>query len=172
MAEGGSQDEGFSDSEVVYEEDVVEVVDLDQDRPPEDGKLTFTFGLLIVLLYCSVRVLAELQEEVEDLGMEEEAAEEAVAVRNDAMTIFRGHTGQEALKCKYMCVFYTFPTLLFSLLCFSPSFLLSLESPYPPASVFSVSLHPSNGQVCSGGEDDKAFLWRTSDASVLLECDG
>ena len=53
MGEGGSQDEGFSDSEVVYEEDVVEVVDLDQDRPPEDGKLTFTFGLLIVLLYSS-----------------------------------------------------------------------------------------------------------------------
>ena len=39
-------------------------------------------------------------------------------------------------------------------------------------SVFSVSLHPDNSLACSGGEDDRAFIWRTSDASVLMECKG
>ena len=114
--------------------------------------------------------------------MEEEAAEEAVAVRNDAMTIFQGHTGKEVLKYKYVCIslfyhffhppfsFFHLPLLFFS---FFPRLLPSTSSiPIPPASVFSVSLHPSNGLVCSGGEDDRAFLWRPSDASVLLECNG
>ena len=55
MEEGGSQDEGFSDSEVVYEEDVVEVVDLDPNGPPEDGTLAFILlvMMLSVVLFCS-----------------------------------------------------------------------------------------------------------------------
>ena len=35
-----------------------------------------------------------------------------------------------------------------------------------------MSLHPDGSLACSGGEDDKAFLWRTSDASVVMECNG
>ena len=30
---------------------------------------------------------------MEDMGLEEEEEEEEIAVRNDAMTIFRGHSG-------------------------------------------------------------------------------
>jgi len=41
-----------------------------------------------------------------------------------------------------------------------------------PGSVFSVSLHPSSELACSGGEDDKAFIWRVSDGSVVCECGG
>ena len=70
--------------------------------------------------------------------MEEEAAEEAVAVRNDAMTIFTGHSGKEVQKYKYVCIslfYHSFHppfsffhlTLLF--FCFFPvSFL-----PLPPS---------------------------------------
>jgi WD40 repeat protein len=39
-------------------------------------------------------------------------------------------------------------------------------------SVFCVSLHPDGALACSGGEDDRAFLWRTDDASVAMECKG
>ena len=35
--EASNLDEGFSDSEVIYEDDLVEVVDLGEDRPQEEG---------------------------------------------------------------------------------------------------------------------------------------
>ena len=41
-----------------------------------------------------------------------------------------------------------------------------------PGSVFSVSVSSSAELVCSGGEDDKAFVWRLSDGGVLFQCDG
>lgn len=41
-----------------------------------------------------------------------------------------------------------------------------------PGAVFSVSLHPSSELVCSGGEDDKAYLWRVGDGVVVHECQG
>uniref|UniRef100_A0A3Q4NBW9 Angio-associated, migratory cell protein n=1 Tax=Neolamprologus brichardi TaxID=32507 RepID=A0A3Q4NBW9_NEOBR len=40
-------------------------------------------------------------------------------------------------------------------------------------SVFCVSLDPAtNNLAVSGGEDDKAYVWRVSDGEVLLECTG
>ncbi|RVE75420.1 hypothetical protein OJAV_G00017080 [Oryzias javanicus] len=40
-------------------------------------------------------------------------------------------------------------------------------------SVFCVSLDPlTNSLAVSGGEDDRAFVWRVSDGEVLLECTG
>uniref|UniRef100_A0A8C2ZYH7 Angio-associated migratory cell protein n=1 Tax=Cyclopterus lumpus TaxID=8103 RepID=A0A8C2ZYH7_CYCLU len=40
-------------------------------------------------------------------------------------------------------------------------------------SVFCVSLDPAtNSLAVTGGEDDKAFVWRVSDGEVLLECTG
>uniref|UniRef100_A0A3Q2X1N9 Angio-associated, migratory cell protein n=1 Tax=Haplochromis burtoni TaxID=8153 RepID=A0A3Q2X1N9_HAPBU len=40
-------------------------------------------------------------------------------------------------------------------------------------SVFCVSLDPAtNSLAVSGGEDDKAYVWRVSDGEVLLECTG
>ncbi|MEQ2220516.1 hypothetical protein ILYODFUR_006286 [Ilyodon furcidens] len=40
-------------------------------------------------------------------------------------------------------------------------------------SVFCVSLDPAtNSLAVTGGEDDKAYVWRVSDGEVLLECTG
>ncbi|TDG96283.1 hypothetical protein EPR50_G00238630 [Perca flavescens] len=40
-------------------------------------------------------------------------------------------------------------------------------------SVFCVSLDPAtNSMAVTGGEDDKAYVWRVSDGEVLLECTG
>lgn len=39
-------------------------------------------------------------------------------------------------------------------------------------SVFSVGLDPSGSLAVSGGEDDKAFVWKVADGSVLFECTG
>lgn len=42
-----------------------------------------------------------------------------------------------------------------------------------PGSVFCVSLDPaSNTLAVTGGEDDKAYVWRVSDGEVLFECTG
>lgn len=42
-----------------------------------------------------------------------------------------------------------------------------------PGSVFCVSLDPAtNSMAVTGGEDDKAYVWRLSDGEVLLECSG
>ena len=101
---------------------------------------------------------------MEDMGVEEEGEEEE-AVRNDAMTIFRGHSGQYSLQNSNTW----FKSSLL------PPFSLHFSLPsshFDLGSVFSVSLHPGNSLACSGGEDDKAFVWRTSDASVLMECTG
>ncbi|CDQ82679.1 unnamed protein product [Oncorhynchus mykiss] len=40
-------------------------------------------------------------------------------------------------------------------------------------SVFCVSLDPAtNSLAVTGGEDDKAYVWRVSDGEVLFECTG
>lgn len=39
--------------------------------------------------------------------------------------------------------------------------------------MFCVSLDPvTNSLAVTGGEDDKAYVWRVSDGEVLLECTG
>uniref|UniRef100_A0A8B9UGM8 Angio-associated migratory cell protein n=1 Tax=Anas zonorhyncha TaxID=75864 RepID=A0A8B9UGM8_9AVES len=44
---------------------------------------------------------------------------------------------------------------------------------FPEASVFCVSLDPkTNTLAVTGGEDDKAFVWRLSDGELLFECTG
>ena len=48
----------------------------------------------------------------------------------------------------------------------------SSESSPSPNSVFSVALDPTGSIAVSGGEDDKAFVWRVADGSVLFECGG
>ena len=104
---------------------------------------------------------------MEDMGVEE-GEEEEEAVRNDAMTIFRGHSGQYFLQNSQDVV-----QILTSLPSLPPFVPPSLPQPFfDLGSVFSVSLDPSNSLACSGGEDDKAFVWRTSDASVVMECTG
>ena len=41
------------------------------------------------------------------------------------------------------------------------------------ASVFSVSLDPvNNSMAVTGGEDDKAYVWRTQDGETHMECLG
>ena len=41
------------------------------------------------------------------------------------------------------------------------------------ASVFSVSLDPvNNSMAVTGGEDDKAYVWRIQDAETHMECLG
>lgn len=41
------------------------------------------------------------------------------------------------------------------------------------ASVFSVSIDPvNNSMAVSGGEDDKAYVWRIQDGETLMECHG
>ena len=39
-------------------------------------------------------------------------------------------------------------------------------------SVFSVSIDKSGAFACSGGEDDVGLLWKISDGSVVLNCQG
>ena len=39
-------------------------------------------------------------------------------------------------------------------------------------SVFCVNLDPSANMVVTGGEDDKAFVWKASDGEVMFECTG
>lgn len=42
-----------------------------------------------------------------------------------------------------------------------------------PGSVFCVSLDPAtNSLAVTGGEDDKAYVWKVSDGEVVLECTG
>lgn len=49
----------------------------------------------------------------------------------------------------------------------------SLSFLFCEASVFCVSLDPkTNTLAVTGGEDDKAFVWRVSDGELLFECSG
>ena len=42
-----------------------------------------------------------------------------------------------------------------------------------PGAVFCVCIDPRTSQlVASGGEDDKAYVWKASDGEVLMECTG
>lgn len=38
--------------------------------------------------------------------------------------------------------------------------------------MFSVSVHPSGEVACSGGEDDKARVWKVTDGTTLFVCEG
>ena len=41
------------------------------------------------------------------------------------------------------------------------------------ASIFSVAIDPvNNSMAVSGGEDDKAYVWRIQDGQTLMECHG
>merc|ERR1719374_387724 len=51
----------------------------------------------------------------------------------------------------------------------SPS---SASSSSSPNSVFSVALDPTGSIAVSGGEDDKAYVWKVADGSLLFECGG
>lgn len=135
-------EEGSSDNEVVFEEEVWEIEAEDGERPPEDG-----MPKLLVLWALFLPSFADLQEEMEGMGFEDEEEEEIVA-RNDATAIFKEHTGIHS------------------------GDILPLDLSLFSGSVFSVSLHPDGGLACSGGEDDRAFLWRVDDASVAMECKG
>lgn len=54
-----------------------------------------------------------------------------------------------------------------------PSQPCSLSLLFCEASVFCVSLDPkTNTLAVTGGEDDKAFVWRVSDGELLFECSG
>ena len=46
------------------------------------------------------------------------------------------------------------------------------ENYYLLGSVFGVQLHPNGELAVSGREDDKAFVWRTTDCSVMFEYTG
>ena len=39
-------------------------------------------------------------------------------------------------------------------------------------SVFCVSLHPLGELACSGGEDDKAYVWKVADGTTKFLCEG
>ena len=41
-----------------------------------------------------------------------------------------------------------------------------------PGAVFSVAMNPAGTLVCSGGEDDRSYVWKPEDGSVLFECKG
>lgn len=43
---------------------------------------------------------------------------------------------------------------------------------YYVGSVFSISLHPSGELACSGGEDDKARVWKVTDGTTSFVCEG
>ena len=85
---------------------------------------------MCVIIFCvfspdSVFVLIDLQEEMEDMGLEEKEQEqggedeERVPLRNDARTTFRGHSGvcRHNLVCLISCICLT----RFSILCVSTS---------------------------------------------------
>ena len=38
--------------------------------------------------------------------------------------------------------------------------------------MFYVSVHPSGEVACSGGEDDKARVWKVTDGTTLFMCEG
>ena len=38
--------------------------------------------------------------------------------------------------------------------------------------MFSVRLSPDGALAVTGGEDDKAFVWKTVDCSILFVCNG
>lgn len=68
------------------------------------------------------------------------------------------------------------PLTFFKLLavCFVFYFINTVQSlPLSSASIFSVSIDPvNNSMAVSGGEDDKAYVWRIQDGETLMECRG
>ena len=117
-----------------------------------------------------------------------------VPVRDDADCCFRAHSGvwcnsvpfcittvSILLLSLHASVVVAMSILIFRSILSHPGSILShpgsiLSHPGSilshPGSVFSVSLHPSCELACSGGEDDKAFVWRVADGAVVFECQG
>lgn len=94
----------------------------------------------------------------DDEGWETEDEMEAQAEVDDSELTFSKHSG----KCNFSSVV-------------GPSHLIeSRKTMFAcPGSVFCVSLDPAtNCMVVTGGEDDKAYVWRLTDGEVLLECTG
>lgn len=101
--------------------------------------------------------------EEDDAGWETEDEMEAdEAEQDDSELTFSKHTGRTLLL--FLHQVYVEPTFRLKL---SPIILSC------PGSVFCVSLDPAtNSLAVTGGEDDKAYVWRVSDGEVLLECTG
>lgn len=94
----------------------------------------------------------------DDEGWETEDEMEAQAEVDDSELTFAKHSGQ----CRA-------PSVV------GPSHLIeSCKTVFAyPGSVFCVSLDPAtNCMAVTGGEDDKAYVWRLTDGEVLLECTG
>ncbi|NXU07142.1 AAMP protein, partial [Buphagus erythrorhynchus] len=91
----------------------------------------------------------DLAEEMEDVDFEDEGAEEPDAEAWESEDDEGVEDGMEAQD--------------------DSEITFSLHS----ASVFCVSLDPkTNTLAVTGGEDDKAFVWRVSDGELLFECSG
>lgn len=100
----------------------------------------------------------------DDEGWETEDEMEAEAEQDDSEITFSKHTG-------------TFLPWVYPLIIRQIQFVSLLNGfffPFLcPGSVFCVSLDPAtNSMAVTGGEDDKAYVWRVSDGEVLLECTG
>lgn len=94
-------------------------------------------------------------------GWETEDEMEAEAEQDDSELTFSKHTGSEVADCGFVLCLIIFLNAWRGL-----SFLC-------PGSVFCVSLDPlTNSLAVTGGEDDKAYVWRVSDGEVLFECTG
>lgn len=116
-------------------------------------------------------LLDDLADELDDVEFEEdpdddkgwETEDEMEAEQDDSELTFSSHTGNPL----------AFHKLYMGQLCFKPTLFFSFFFFVCPGSVFCVSLDPaSNTLAVTGGEDDKAYVWRVSDGEVLFECTG
>lgn len=93
----------------------------------------------------------------DDEGWETEDEMEAEAEQDDSELTFSKHSGKHLASMPWLSG--TWP----------PDLKIFLS----PGSVFCVALDPAtNSLAVTGGEDDKAYVWRLSDGEVLLECTG
>lgn len=96
----------------------------------------------------------------DDEGWETEDEMEAEAEQDDSELTFSKHIG--SILSRVLCSYDQAESVFLS--CFS---ILCLGS------VFCVSLDPAtNSMAVTGGEDDKAYVWRVNDGEVLFECAG
>lgn len=95
----------------------------------------------------------------DDEGWETEDEMEAEAEVDDSELTFSKHTGRPAPLSPRVDPLSVF--------------IYNLRFIWAAGSVFCVSLDPAtNSMAVTGGEDDKAYVWRLSDGEVLLECTG
>lgn len=105
----------------------------------------------------------DFEDLADDEGWETEDEMEAEAEQDDSELTFSKHTGSALSRVS--------APIIRQMLSAQP--LKRLLPFLCPGSVFCVSLDPAtNSMAVTGGEDDKAFVWRVSDGEVLLECTG